>query len=518
MTGGERVTAIEKSGRTGVIRPFDEQGIERRPDGVLDYIDRPRSLVEMLTTSADRYGNRTAVRDTGGRSLSYRELFDEAAAVAGGLRDLGVRPGDRVGLRMRNSATWVLAYSGIQLAGAVVVPINTRLTPREVAYVVKDSGTNVVLDEAGLPSSSPHVVDGTEPTDLAAVFYTSGTTGFPKGAMTTHGNLLSITETVRRIQDFKPDENLSTLISVPLFHVSGCDAQLLPVLEAGGTAVILGTFNVQDFLRALADERTTFIFGVPAIFAMALADPGFAMLDVDHVTRLTYGGAPMPPALIKRMRNAFPNGRLSNGYGLTETSSVCTQLPDPWCDDHPDSVGFATPVVELDLADPDDNGVGELLVRGPGVVTGYWQRPELNRTVFAGGWLHTGDAATVDDDGFCRIVDRMKDVILRGGENIYSVEVENILAAHPAVLEVAVVGVPDDIMGERVGASVVTRTGVTLDRDELLEYAARHLAKYKLPEHVVVGTEPLPRNPGGKVLKSALRNAVDWGRPVRLGG
>jgi long-chain acyl-CoA synthetase len=509
---------LEKFGRVGRIRPFDESGIVRRPDGVLDFVDRPPSLVAMLLASGNRYGDRTAIREVQGRSLTYAELLDAAARTSGGLHDLGVRRGDRVGIRLPNGADWVVAYFGVQLAGAVAVPINTRLTETEVDYIVGDAGAEVVLGpERPLPHGSPRIHDGLRPDDLAAILYTSGTTGFPKGAMTTHGNLLSINETVRRISSYEEGEDLSTLVSVPLFHVTGCNSQLLPALELGGTAVILGTFEIGRFLQALVDERPTSLIAVPAIYAMALADPRFAELDVGHVTRLLYGGAPMAPELIGRLREAFPNARLSNGFGLTETASVCVRLPDAWCDERPDSVGFATPVVELDLGDVDEHGAGELLVRGPGVVAGYWGRPQQTAEAFKDGWLRTGDVATIDDDGFVQIVDRKKDVILRGGENVYSVEVENALVAHPAVLEAAVVGVPDDVMGERVGAVVVTTGNGSLDAAELLTFASARLAKYKLPEHVVVTSELLPRNPGGKVLKGRLRDEAEWGDRVRLG-
>lgn len=508
---------ITKEGRVGAIRPFDESGVVRRSDGVLDYVDRPRSLVELLVTSAERFGSRTAVRDVGGRSLSYDNLLAESGGVAGGLAEAGVRPGDRVGIRMANSASWVVAFLGIQLAGAIAVPINTRLTPAEVDYLVDDSGTSFVLGpDVALPRGRFLLVDKATPSDVATILYTSGTTGFPKGAMTTHGNLLSITETVRRLSGLDPDEGVSTLVSVPLFHVTGCNAQLLPTLEFGGTVVILGAFDTTRFLRAVVDERTNMIVGVPSIFAMALAHPEFTSLDVSHVTRVLYGGAPMPPALVFRLRNAFPNARLSNGFGLTETASVCTRLPDEFCEARPETVGFATPVVELDLADVDDTGAGELLVRGPGVVAGYWGRPELTAEVFAAGWFRTGDVATIDEDGFVTIVDRKKDVIVRGGENVYSVEVENVLAAHPSVLEVAVVGVPDDVMGERVGAVIVPRESAAIDPNDVLMFASGQLAKYKLPEHVVITADPLPRNPGGKVLKPVLRDTTAWGEVRRL--
>ncbi|HWN29268.1 MAG TPA: AMP-binding protein, partial [Actinomycetospora sp.] len=230
-----------------------------------------------------------------------------------------------------------------------------------------------------------------------------------------------------------------------------------------------------------------------------------------HVRRVSYGGAPIAPALVRRLQERLPQARLGNGFGLTETSSIATFLPHEWAAEHADAVGFAAPVVDLALADVDEAGVGELLIRGPNVVDGYWQAPDATARTFVDGWLHSGDLARVDD-GLVRIVDRAKDVINRGGENVYSVEVENALAGAPGVADAAVVGVPDDVMGEKVGAVLV---GTGIDVDAVLSYLDTQLADFKVPQYVVVSTEPLPRNPGGKLLKRTLRDGTAWGAPVR---
>jgi len=254
---------------------------------------------------------------------------------------------------------------------------------------------------------------------------------------------------------------------------------------------------------------------VPAIYWLALQQPTFAEIDTSSVRALSYGGAPIAPDLVHRIKEAFPAARVGNGFGLTETSSVSTYLPDEFAAEHADSVGFAAPVVDLDVAEPDPGtGVGELLIRGPNVVAGYWRKPEQTAETFVGGWLHSGDLARIDDEGLVFIVDRKKDMINRGGENVYCVEVENALGAHPAVGEVAVVGVPDSMMGEKVGAVVVPRPGSELDPQELVAFAKEHLADFKVPQYVAVRTDPLPRNPGGKVLKPPLREQTDW-QPVR---
>src|SRR5205085_370702 len=235
-----------------------------------------------------------------------------------------------------------------------------------------------------------------------------------------------------------------------------------------------------------------------------------------RVRWVLYGGAPIAPDLVARIVESFPNARVGNGFGLTECSSVATFLPHEYAHARPETVGFAAPVVDLDLfeADP-QSGVGELLIRGANVVKGYWNKPEATAETFVDGWLHTGDMARLDADGFVQIVDRKKDMICRGGENVYCVEVENAPSAHPAVFEVAVLGVPDKMMGEKVGAVVVPRPGQSLVVSHLLAFAREHLADFKVPQYVVIRKELMPRNPGGKMLKPVLRREVEWGQPVR---
>src|SRR5262249_23765702 len=350
----------------------------------------------------------------------------------------------------------------------------------------------------------------------AAIFYTSGTTGFPKGAMTTHANFLSNTETCRRVVGLPTDGSIRNLVSVPLFHVTGCNSQLLPTMEAGDTLVIMPAFEVQAFLEAIRSERINLLTSVPAVYWLAINQSNFKELDTSAIRWLSYGGAPIAPELVARIMEAFPNARIGNGFGLTETSSVSTFLPHEFAHSRPETVGFGAPVVDLDLFEPDRvTGVGELLVRGSNIVKGYWNKPEATSEAFVNGWLHTGDMARIDGDGFVQIVDRKKDMICRGGENVYCVEVENALAAHPVVFEVAVIRVPDEVMGEKVGAVVVPRPGKQLDVADLLSFAHKHLADFKIPQYVVVRNTPMPRNPGGKMLKPVLRRETEWGKPVR---
>ncbi len=499
-----------------MIRPFDQSGVTRDADNIAHYEGRPSSLIEMLRATVAQSPTSEAIVEIGGERINYRELWDRAARVAGGLQSLGIARGDRVAIRLGNGLDWCIAFWGTLFAGAIVVPVNTRFTEPEVEYVINDSGSRFVfLPGQSLPMGAPFVVEDLTHPDIAAIFYTSGTTGFPKGAMTTHENFLSNTETCRRIAPLPSDGSVRTLVSVPLFHVTGCNSQLLPSCEGGGTTVIMPSFEVQAFLRAINEERINSLTSVPAIHWLAINQPNFSQIDTTGVRWLMYGGAPIAPDLVGRIIQAFPNARVGNGFGLTETSSVATFLPHEFAHVRPDSVGFAAPVVDLDLFEPDSGGVGELLVRAPNVVKGYWNKPEATAQTFVNGWLHTGDLARIDQDGFVQIVDRKKDMVNRGGENVYCVEVENALCAHPAVFECAVMGVPDQMMGEKVGAVVVLKPGAKAEPFEICEFLKGRLADFKIPQFMIIRTEALPRNPGGKILKPRLRKEAEWGKALR---
>jgi long-chain acyl-CoA synthetase len=500
--------------------PFDETGVVRDARGIAHYVDRPASLVHMLRASVQRDEAATAVVEVGGASIGYGELWESAARVAGGLHGAGVKRGERVAIHLANGIDWVLAFFGAQLLGAVVVPVNTRLTEEEVAYVVGDSGAVYTFaPDAPLPDGEPLAVEDLGPDDLAAIFYTSGTTGFPKGAMTSHANFLTNSENAFRCLNVDRSEgpSISTLVSVPLFHVTGCNSQLIPALERGGRIEILsGPLDFDGFFTAIGEHRVSQLVSVPAIYHALLRHPQFAQLDVSSVRWVSYGGAPIAESLVHHIKDAFPAARVGNGFGLTETSSLTCFLPHEEAEDHADSVGFAMPVVDVALAGRDPvTGVGELLVRGPNVVRGYWNKPQASAETFVDGWLHTGDVARVDEDGLIYIVDRVKDMINRGGENVYSIEVENVLAGAPGVGEAAVVAVPDEMMGEKVGAVIVALAGHELDLDGVLRHCRAHLADFKVPQFIAVREDPLPRNPGGKLLKTRLRDETSWGEPLR---
>jgi len=515
------------SQRAGVIEPlprgrnpFDESGVTRDAAGVAHYEKRPPSLTAMLAASVERDPGATALLEVGGAGCSYEELWERSARVAGGLLAEGVSTGDRVAIRMPNGIDWVLAFFATQLLGAVAVPVNTRFKEEEVAYVVEDCEAAYTF-QPGVELPEGDRVEPAErgPQDLAAIFYTSGTTGFPKGAMTSNENFLTNSENAFRCLSIDRSEGpgISTLIGVPLFHVTGCNSQLIPLLELGGRVEILASaLDLDGFCRAIDPGAVNQLVSVPAIYHALMRFPGFAEIDVSGVRWVSYGGAPIDEAMVARIMKAFPNARVGNGFGLTETSSLTSFLPHEEAAEHADSVGFAMPVVDLSIEDPESgSGLGELLVRGPNVVRGYWNKPEANAETFTDGWLHTGDVARVDDDGLLYIVDRKKDMINRGGENVYSIEVENALASAPGVAESAVIAVPDDMMGEKVGAVLVAVGGSEIDIEEVLDHCKQHLADFKVPQYVSIRPEPLPRNPAGKLLKGQIREEARWGEQYR---
>jgi acyl-CoA synthetase (AMP-forming)/AMP-acid ligase II len=459
-----------------------------------------------------------AVVEISGRRLTYAELWDLGRTVAGGLRAVGIKPRDRIAIDLPNGVDWVVACLGIVMCGAVVVPINTRLAAPERAQILASSGVSLVIDSnTPAPGGAPYLYEGAEPGDLAAIFYTSGTTGRSKGATSTHEALLGAAENMRRAAGIPADvgTHLRTLVCVPLFHVTGFAAQMVTTLLTGGTLVILNGLDTTRMMQTIVAERISLMIAVPAIYFYALSSPHFRPAAMASVRWALYGGAPVAPELVARLKEAMPNAWVGNGFGMSETSSLATLLPDQDSREHADSIGYPCPCIDVGLLDPDEStGVGEILVRGQTVSRGYWDDPVQTERAFIEGWLRTGDVGWIDDAGRVYLVDRLKDMINRGGENVFSVEVENALADAPGVKEVAVLAVPDSMMGEKVGC-VIVPSQPEFDVDGLLRHAAARLADYKVPQFVAIREEPLPRNPAGKVLKHQLREQVKWGREVR---
>jgi acyl-CoA synthetase (AMP-forming)/AMP-acid ligase II len=303
------------------------------------------------------------------------------------------------------------------------------------------------------------------------------------------------------------------LLSVPFFHATGCHSVLVANLAAGGKLVLMHKWDAERALELIEREGVTTFGGVPAMVWQVLQSPSFASRDISSVQSIGYGGAPAAPELVRRMEQLFPGRTPSNGYGLTETSSVTTVNSGVDYQRKPDSVGVPVPVVDVRVVDSDGNDVpvgevGELWIQGPNVVKEYWGLPEATEQTFGDGWLKSGDLARVDDEGFVYIVDRAKDMVIRGGENVYCVEVEAVLFEHPEVADAAVIGVPHQVLGEEVGAVIVLRPGSTLTVDDIRAHVAGRLAGFKVPAHVYFRAEPLPRNPAGKVLKRDLRDEL----------
>ena len=501
--------------------------------------------------------------------MTFEQHFRAAAHLGTKLvNDYGVKKGDRVAIAMRNFPEWVLAFWAAAVAGAIVVPLNAWWTGEELAYGLADSGSTILFADgereerlrphfAELPDLKAVIVarpqgavdEGHEsfedvlgevpddaalpdvaidPEDDATIFYTSGTTGRPKGALGTHrnicGNLMSLGFVAMRsgLQAKGPDDGglaagggqqNSSLLSVPFFHATGCHSVLVANTAFGGKLVIMYKWDPERALELIEREEVTNFGGVPSMVWQVLDSPDFAKRDTSTVKAIGYGGAPAPPELVKRIKEHFPTGSASNGYGLTETSSVSTMNAGTDYERKPDSVGPPVPVVEVKVVDesgdplPTDQ-VGELWIRGPNIVKGYWNKPQATAETFTNGWLHSGDVARVDDEGFVYIVDRAKDMLIRGGENIYCVEVEGVLFEHPAVTEAAVIGIPHPVLGEEVGAVVQLRAGATVTEDELRAHVADRLAAFKVPVKFWFRDEPLPRNPAGKVMKRDLREEL----------
>ncbi|MCZ7525154.1 MAG: AMP-binding protein [Acidimicrobiia bacterium] len=356
--------------------------------------------------------------------------------------------------------------------------------------------------------------------------YTSGTTGQPKGATVTHRQVLAnlanifcagLAAAAREPSAPEPagGGKQASLLVVPLFHVTGCFATMVTAHATGAKLVLMppGRFDPDVAMATIERERVTTVGGVPTVMWRIVEAPDFDRYDLSSVTRVSYGGAPAAPELVARIAERFPNvrGGLATAYGLTETASVATLNAGADYLAHPDSVGRAVPTVELRVVGPSGEDLpvgeaGEIWIKGPTVMShGYWRRPDANAESFTDGWFHTGDIGRLDEDGFLYLVDRAKDVVIRGGENISSVEVEHVLFSHPDVLDAAVVGVPHRELGEQVKAVVQLRPGSATGVEDLRAFCAEHLADFKVPELVELRDEPLPRNPAGKVLKRQLR-------------
>ena len=378
------MTQIRPVPRDG--NPYPQHGISLDAHGVRHYDNLPASLLDMLRGWAERTPDAEALVELGGDRLTYRHLWGRATRVAGGLRGRGVGTGDRVTVRYPAGVDWVLAFWGTLLAGAIPVAVNIRSAPPEIEHVLADSGAIVDLTPGtplpdGTPYEAPPTTPTTAPATVAALFYTSGTTGRPKGVPTTHEAFLTNCENMIRALGLAPDLDadadagavMRTLISVPLFHVTGCNSQLLTAFYVGGAAVIMPALKPAALVTCLAEERVSFLVTVPAVYALLLRRGLLADADVSSVRWAAYGGAPIAASLVGEIKAAFPNARVINGFGMTETASLITVLPDADVIEHADSVGYCVPSVGLAVEAINDD-TGELLAKGANITAGYWGR------------------------------------------------------------------------------------------------------------------------------------------------
>ena len=470
-----------------------------------------------------------------GKKMSYSDFYKCAEKFAAYLQEQDYEKDDVIALYTLNSDLFLIAYIGVQLAGFVVMPINTKLAAPEVEFIFNHSeAKGLIYDErledilADISYPFQHIVGfkemkeviknytgqrqviNLEPHDTAVVMYTSGTTGKPKGVMLTHQNIVSSAEIWSLSMNMTNEDRM--FICTPLFHCAGLHVFAMPMFYKGGTIVIEEAFSPTNTLEQLASTAATIFFGVPSMYTIILNTSDFKEHTFKNLRLLCYGAAPMPYELVKQVKETFPNVKVQNLYGQTENSPAATSLLDVDALTKIGSVG--KPLTQTDVRVVDSfgetvpaGGVGEICVRGPQVMKGYLRNPEETARTIKDGWLYSGDLGRFDEEGYLYIVDRKKDMIIRGGENIYPIEVEEVLYQLPEIFEAAVVGLPHEVYGEVPKAFVVLKEGKSLDEEAILAYCRNQLAKYKVP-HEIEFLEELPRNASGKVLKHTLRPKV----------
>jgi long-chain acyl-CoA synthetase len=490
------------------------------------------NLASLLTKSAGRSPDAPAIR-LGEVELSYGALDDRSARLATLLGEKGVDAGDRVGVMLPNVPEFPVAYYGVLRAGAIVVPMNVLLKRREIAFYLEDSGAKLLLAwhgfgeearagaaEAGAEAIEVEPADlaarlaGVEPTreiaetaedDTAVILYTSGTTGKPKGAELTHANLARNADVSSRTTSEIAAGDV-VLGALPLFHSFGQTVAMNASLSVGACLTLVPKFDPGEALTTMQRDGVTHFYGVPTMYGALLHHPERESFDTSSLRICITGGASMPVEILRGFEDAF-GAKVMEGYGLSETSPVA-------CSNHPDrerkagSIGTPIEGVEMRVVDENDEPVaqgevGEVVIRGHNIMKGYWQRPDATEEAMRGGWFHSGDMARIDEDGYFYIVDRKKDLIIRGGYNVYPREVEEVLYEHPKIREAAVVGVPHDEWGEEIGAAVVLHEGEELSAEEVSAYVKDRIAAYKYPR-LVWFLDELPKGPTGKILKREI--------------
>lgn len=541
--------------------PFEMEVVEIRGRPTRTWKNAPPTLQHCFAAGR-AHGERIFLVHENQR-VSFEEFARAAIHLSAHLQSLGVQRGDRVAIAMRNIPEWPVAFYAAQLLGAIVTPLNAWWTGAELEYGLSDSGASLLITDgerweriaphkAALPelkhvlvarggdSSFEAIIGPPEswgalpevPTpapfllsdDDATIFYTSGTTGRPKGALGTHRNICSNimssgfsgARSFLRRGEMPPTPDpagpqKATLLSVPFFHATGCHAILNPSLVAGAKLVMQRKFDAGEALQLIEREKITSAGGVPTIAWQILTHPDREKYDLSTLEAISYGGAPSAPELVRQI--GASGSAPGNGWGMTETSATFSHHMAEDYLHRPDSCGPAVAVCDVEVRDAEGNvlpagTVGELYGFGPNIVKSYWGKPEATAETFPDGWVRTGDLARIDEEGFITIVDRAKDMLIRGGENIYCVEVEGVLCEHPAVMDAALVGRAHQMLGEEPVAFVSTKPGLTVAAEELQAFVAARLARFKVPVAVHVREDPLPRNANGKILKAELKKEI----------
>jgi acyl-CoA synthetase (AMP-forming)/AMP-acid ligase II len=503
------------------------------------YADRTKNLSELLANTVAKYGDLEGIISTDSR-LTYKQFASLIDHVSSGLyNQYGIRKGDRVALMLRNGWEFCVSFFALVKLGAIAVPLNTAFKGEEAAFQLNDSGSvmlivdlafrdviteirpeinkvrNICVTETGefidLLKEKEYTTAQAQVSEMdnAVIMYTSGTTGRPKGAVLSHKGLIAEAMCVAELLDWRPGRD-KNLCPVPLFHVTGLVMNLCGSVYAGIPVMFMKKFKAADTFEIIGEEKITTMISVPTIMWLMLNAPEFDHSKLSSLRCFAAGGSATPEELLKTCTEKLQGFDLCPGYGLTEACGMTlTTISLDEALRHKDSVGRALPLVEAKVVDSSKRELppgeaGELLIRGCQTLKEYWNRPEATQKTIVDGWVHTGDVAKVDEEGYFYILDRIKDMINRGGEKIWSLEVENVLFRNPKVLEVGVIGVPDTIFGEEVKAVIALKPGEKATPEEIQEYCSRYLAKFKIPKYVEF-RDTLPRNPAGKVVKGELK-------------
>src|SRR4030043_243001 len=508
--------------------------------------DRPRNVVELLENTVGKYPDKVGFI-TEDRRLTFKEFDRAVNRIAAGLSKHGVKKGDHVALLLGIQLEFPLSFFALMKLGAMRVPLNTRFKGEELPYEINDSESSLlIVDEEFWPQifsvrgelktvekiffTGPDVPEGTLPfsllrenpgemfpraalseSDDAAIMYTSGTTGKPKGAVLHQRGIVLTAMLVSDFIQFEPEDRM--MCCIPLFHITGLSCLMLPPIFSGVACVYMRQFKTKDFLEIMAKEKVTQYMGVINVIWLMVNHPDFDQYDFSSFQTALFGGSPATEEMVRGIFDKLPHLRISVGYGLTECFAFTTSTPYEDALRKIKAVGQCLPTMDAKIVDDEGNeeatgSIGEIVLKSAKVFKGYWKKPEATRATIVNGWVHTGDIGKIDEEGFIYILDRKKDMINRGGEKIYSLEGENVICDNPKILEGAVVGVPDPVMGEIVKACIALKPGETATEEEIKKFCSERLADYKVPKFVEF-MDGLPRNPAGKVSKPELRYVPD---------